>query len=256
MEAAAHTAVCLDNVRRFAASTPPPQPISGICWHGVRLYERAFKPPICSCRARRSRRLLRCPVPAWRPYRAGDRRSRRTGHPRRSHHGASTHGRANAGRSRPGARRAPVRRTPSPGCRVGSRPAQSAQSTTAAAVRRLRLTRRSETLPPATARSSGRSSWASTPTGPSRESSATCPSKPRRLSAGCPRRRLVLPAPVTAFAPHHLRSGHAAAQVPGIGTSTQMVLPSPSESGFTRFLRGCPGLQAGEESDSCGAGQG
>ncbi|MGI5517284.1 hypothetical protein [Streptomyces sp. CA-106131] len=25
---------------------------------------------------------------------------------------------------------------------------------------------------------------------------------------------------------------------------------------FTGFLRGCPGLQAGEESDSCGAGQG
>jgi hypothetical protein len=27
-------------------------------------------------------------------------------------------------------------------------------------------------------------------------------------------------------------------------------------AGFTGFLRGCPGLQAGEESDSCGAGQG
>ncbi|MFI6357249.1 hypothetical protein ACIBJF_32415 [Streptomyces sp. NPDC050743] len=27
-------------------------------------------------------------------------------------------------------------------------------------------------------------------------------------------------------------------------------------SDFTGFLRGCPGLQAGEESDSCGAGQG
>ncbi|WP_371641552.1 transposase [Streptomyces mirabilis] len=25
---------------------------------------------------------------------------------------------------------------------------------------------------------------------------------------------------------------------------------------FTWFLRGCPGLQAGKESDSCGAGQG
>ncbi|WP_416237085.1 HAMP domain-containing protein [Streptomyces sp. RB17] len=25
---------------------------------------------------------------------------------------------------------------------------------------------------------------------------------------------------------------------------------------FTGFLRGCPGLQAGEESESCGAGQG
>ncbi len=31
--------------------------------------------------------------------------------------------------------------------------------------------------------------------------------------AGCPRRSLVLPPSVTAFAPHHLRSGHAAAQV-------------------------------------------
>ncbi|MFI6359121.1 hypothetical protein ACIBJF_42520 [Streptomyces sp. NPDC050743] len=29
-----------------------------------------------------------------------------------------------------------------------------------------------------------------------------------------------------------------------------------SRSPFTGFLRGCPGLQAGEESDSCGAGQG
>ncbi|MFI6352111.1 hypothetical protein ACIBJF_05440 [Streptomyces sp. NPDC050743] len=28
------------------------------------------------------------------------------------------------------------------------------------------------------------------------------------------------------------------------------------ERWFTGFLRGCPGLRAGEESDSCGAGQG
>ncbi|MEU6777309.1 SpoIIE family protein phosphatase [Streptomyces sp. NPDC046759] len=48
MEAAAHTAVCLDNVRRFGESTPPPQPFSGICWLRVRLHERAFKPPSCS----------------------------------------------------------------------------------------------------------------------------------------------------------------------------------------------------------------
>jgi hypothetical protein len=45
MEAAAHTAVCLDNVRQFAASTPPPQPFSGICWHGVRLHGSCFDAP-------------------------------------------------------------------------------------------------------------------------------------------------------------------------------------------------------------------
>jgi hypothetical protein len=39
-----------------------------------------------------------------------------------------------------------------------------------------------------------------------------------------------------------------------IGTGQR--LPRGFHDTFTGFLRGCPGLQAGEESDSCGAGQG
>ncbi|MGW9032366.1 hypothetical protein ACWGQ5_52055 [Streptomyces sp. NPDC055722] len=35
-----------------------------------------------------------------------------------------------------------------------------------------------------------------------------------------------------------------------------VVTATTSRGTFTGFLRGCPGLQAGEESDSCGAGQG
>src|SRR3954470_5254059 len=34
-----------------------------------------------------------------------------------------------------------------------------------------------------------------------------------------------------------------------------MTTTGPAGNGVTRFLRGCPGLQAGEESDTCGAGQ-
>ncbi|MGI5142476.1 fibronectin type III domain-containing protein [Streptomyces sp. CA-106110] len=54
------------------------------------------------------------------------------------------------------------------------------------------------------------------------------------------------PVPPTAFT---LIKGNA------VGTS-DYGLDGTGPYSFTGFLRGCPGLQAGEESDSCGAGQG
>ncbi|MGI5508988.1 hypothetical protein [Streptomyces sp. CA-106131] len=41
-----------------------------------------------------------------------------------------------------------------------------------------------------------------------------------------------------------------------VGEADHELKSSWERLGFTGFLRGCPGLQAGEESDSCGAGQG